>query len=141
MKLTITRVDGALSVRPSPPYLTEYLQYFHRGFKLVNYRRVNDFDLRLLHQIQQDGSMITLPGFFDQILKLINDNGDAADVIDNRTALPPVDWAAINGINWKGIGSTGLRDYQFQPVAEFLTKAQHSSGIVNAAGGFGLTLT
>jgi len=140
MEITITRVDGALSVVPSPPYLVEYLQYYHRGFKLVNYRRVNDFEQRLLHQIQPDGSLITFPGFFDKILELCHSNHDTVRVVDQRTALPPVAWEAIRDINWAGIGSTGLRAYQFDPIAEFLTKAQSSSGIVNAAGGFGKTI-
>lgn len=140
MEITITRVDGALAVTPSPPYLVSYLQYYHRGFKLVNYRRVNDFEQRLLHQIQPDGSLITFPGFFDKILELCHENHDAVRVVDQRTALPPVDWPAIQEINWAGIGSTGLRDYQFDPIAELLVKAQTSSGIVNAAGGFGKTI-
>lgn len=140
MEITITRVDGALSVTPSPPYLVEYLQYYHRGFKLVNYRRVNDFEQRLLHQVQPDGSLITFPGFFDKILELCHANHDVVRILDQRTALPPVDWQAIHDINWSGIGSTGLRAYQFDPIAEFLVKAQNSSGIVNAAGGFGKTI-
>lgn len=140
MEITITRVDGALSVSPSPPYLVDYLQYYHRGFKLVHYRRVNDFEQRLLHQIQSDGSLITFPGFFNKILELCHANHDVVRVIDRRTPLPPVSWEAIQAINWEGIGSTGLRDYQIEPISEFLVKAQSSSGIVNAAGGFGKTI-
>jgi superfamily II DNA or RNA helicase len=140
MEITITRVDGALSVRPGPPYLVDYLQYHHRGFKVVNYRRVNDFEQRLLHQAQPDGSLITFPGFFDKILELCHENHDTVRIVDNRSTLPPVNWQAIRDINWQGIGSTGLRDYQIEPISEFLVKAQHSSGIVNAAGGFGKTI-
>lgn len=140
MEITIKRVDGALSISPGPPYLVNYLQYHHRGFKVVNFRRVNDFEQRLLHQAQPDGSLITFQGFFDKILELCHDNHDVVRVIDQRRPLPPVDWAAIQGINWAGIGSTGLRDYQIDPISEFLVKAQNSSGIVNAAGGFGKTI-
>ena len=140
MELTITRLDGMLSVYPAPPYLVDYLQYHHRGFKIVNYRRVNDFERRLLHQMQEDGSLITFQGFHDQLLKLAHENHDTVRVLDQRTPLPGVDWQAIGDINWEGIGSTGLRAYQFDPIAEFLVKAQDSSGIVNAAGGFGKTI-
>lgn len=140
MEITITRVDGALSINPGPPYLVNYLQYHHRGFKVVNFRRVNDFEQRLLHQAQPDGSLITFPGFFDKILELCHENHDTVRVIDQRRPLPPVNWEAIRNINWQGIGSTGLRDYQIEPISEFLVKAQHSSGIVNAAGGFGKTI-
>lgn len=140
MELTITRVDGALGITPAPPYLVAYLQYHHRGFKIVNYRRVNDFDLRLLHQVQSDGSLITFPGFFHKVCELIQENGDTVTVKDQRTPLPAIDWEAIAGINWRGVGSTGLRDYQFEPISEFLVKAQSNSGIVNASGGWGKTL-
>jgi len=140
MEILITRVDGAMSIMPAPPYLVEYLQYYHRGFKLVNYRRVNDFEQRLLHQAQPDGSVITFPGFFDKVVELCHANRDTPVVVDQRTPAPPVAWEAIKGINWAGIGSTGLRAYQFEPIAEFLVKAQNSSGIVNAAGGFGKTI-
>lgn len=136
----MTRVDGAISVTPAPPYLVEYLQYHHRGFKLVHYRRVNDFELRKLHQIQPDGSLITFPGFCHKIRELCFANGDVVVEHDHRTALPPLDWAAINAINWASIGSTGLRDYQFEPIAEFLVKAQNDSGIVCAAAGYGKSL-
>lgn len=140
MELVLTRVDGALSVNPAPPYLIEYLQYYHRGFKVERYKRVNDFQLKLLHQVDADGTLITFAGFFDQICSLCQKNGDVVRVVDQRAALPLVNWQAIRDINWQAIGSTGLRDYQFDPIAEFLSKAQVTSGIVNATGGFGKTV-
>ena len=129
-----------MSISPAPPYLVEYLQYYHRGLKIVNYRRVNDFEKRLLHQSQPDGSILTFPGFYTAACKLIQENNDSVVTVDRRTPLPAVDWKAIQGINWAGIGSTGLRAYQLEPIAEFLTKAQDTSGIINSTGGTGKTI-
>lgn len=140
MDICITRVDGALRVNPAPPYIVEYLQYHHRGLGTKNYQRVNTFELRLLHSSDGSGGVTTFGGFFEHICKLISKNHDTYRVVDQRTALPDIDLDAINNINWKAIGSTGLRDYQLDPVVDFLFKMKENSGIVSATGGYGLPL-
>lgn len=127
MNLTITRIDGAVRVTPAPPYLVEYLRYSHRSFKTERYQRVNHFETRLLHRIDGEGGIITLQGFFEKICKLIHKNNDTFVVEDQRTPLPEIDWNRVKEI--------GLRDYQVEPVTEFLLKAKEHSGIVNATGG------
>lgn len=133
MNLQIIRVDGGLKVTPSPPYLLEYLKYFKRSFALQNYRRVNKFESRLLYRIDaEDGGLITLQGFFEQVTALIHKNGDIYSLDDRRTALPEIDWPRVKEI--------GLRDYQVGPYTDFLFKAMAGSGIVNATGGYGKTV-
>jgi superfamily II DNA or RNA helicase len=140
MHIVITRVDGALRVNPAPPYIIDYLKYHHRSFGKRGYKTVNKFEERLLHETDGSGGVTTLPGFFEHIANMIHKRGDTYEVDDLRTPLPETDWKAIKDINWKAIGSTGLRDYQVDPVVEFLFKLQQNSGIVNAAGGYGKTI-
>ena len=139
MEFTITRINGGLSVTPASPYLIDYLRYHHRGFKIVNYRKVPDYELKLLHSVN-DGVLTTLPGFYEKIVKLIEKNADTFKVVDLRTPLPAIDWEAIKNINWGNIDSTGFRNYQIDPLAEFLTKAQNNSGLLVASGGTGKTI-
>jgi len=140
MELIITRVDGALRINPAPPYITEYLRYSHRSFGKEFYKTVNKFETRLLHATDGEGGVTTLPGFFVGICNLIDKHMDTYRVVDLRSELPEPDWQAIRDINWKSIGSSGLRDYQVDPVIEFLFKLNENSGIVNAAGGYGKTI-
>ena len=136
----ITRVDGAVKIFPAPPYITDYLRYTHRGFEVQGYRKVNKFEQKFLYRLAEDGGVITFQGFYEKIVKLVHKHGDALQVADLRTALPQINLQAIKDINWAAIGTEGLRDYQFDPVLEFLAKAQQNSGIVNATGGWGKTI-
>lgn len=131
MQITLTRIDGGLHVSPAPPYLVKYLRYSHRSFKTVNYRRVNDFEERLLHTPDGSGGVYTLQGFFEKVCEMIHKHYDSFIVDDQRTPMPPVDWARIKKI--------GLRDYQIKPVIE-LFKNANNSGIINATGGWGKTI-
>ena len=140
MQITITRVDGAIRVNPAPPYITDYLRYYHRSFGTQFYKRVNKFEEILLHATDGEGGCTTLPGFYQHLCKLITKNKDTQVTVDMRTPLPEPDWQAIKDINWNGIASKGLRDYQVEPVIDFLFQAKENSGIVNAAGGFGKTI-
>lgn len=140
MEITITRVDGAMRVTPAPPYLTDYLQYSHRSFETKHWQKVNKFERIMLHATDGSGGITTLPGFFEHICRLIHKHSDRLNVDDRRTVLPELDLAAIRDINWEAINSTGLRDYQLDPVLEFLYKGKENSGIVNATGGYGKTI-
>ena len=140
MHIVITRVDGALKVSPAPPYIIDYLRYSHRSFGRRGYRTVNQFETRLLHATDGAGGITTLPGFFEHLTALIHKKMDTFEVVDLRTPLQEIDWQAIKDINWKAIDSTGLRDYQVDPVVDFLFKLKQNSGIVNATGGYGKTI-
>lgn len=140
MTITVTRVDGALAIKPAPPYLINYLQYTHRSFETVNWQRVNKFEKKMLYSLQEDGSIITFQGFFERVYGLITKNGDTCVIEDFRTPLGEPDWQAIKDINWEAIGSKGPRDYQFDPIVDFIFKAKENSGIVNATGGWGKTV-
>lgn len=132
MQIIVTRLDGAVTVNPAPPYLVDYLQYSHRSFETVNWKRVNKFERRLLFTPLQDGGIVTLPGFFCKIKELIARNQDHILEVEARTPLPSIDLARVKKI--------GLRDYQVDVVLDFLSKAQHHSGILNATGGYGKTI-
>jgi superfamily II DNA or RNA helicase len=132
MNIVITRIDGAMMTQPAPPYLIDYLQYSHRSFQMINYRRVNKFETKFMHHISEDGSLITLPGFFEKITQLIHQHHDTYTVTDNRTPMPEVNWEKVKDI--------GLRDYQMEDVVKFLFQAKDNSGIVNATGGYGKTI-
>jgi superfamily II DNA or RNA helicase len=140
MNITITRVDGAILINPAPSYITSYLQYSHRSFGFEGYRKVNKYEKKELYSHAPTGGVITFAGFFDKCSSLITREGDKLILEDMRTPVKEPDLAAIKDINWEGIGSTGLRDYQIDPVVELLYKAQHSSGIACAAGGYGKTI-
>lgn len=124
-------MDGGLLVNPAPPYLLKYLRYSHRSFKTKNWQKVNDFQERLLYVTDDHGGLITLPGFFDQICSLVHKNLDNYQILDYRTAMPPVDWQRVKQI--------GPRPYQVNDTVEFLTKGMQSSGICYATGGYGKT--
>lgn len=138
--IKLIRVDGALKIIPAPPYLTDYLQYSHRSFKTVRWQQVNDFQKRLLYSLDSDGGVITLPGFYEKVLKLIDKNNDLVVEEDHRTPMLNPDWHAINNMNWNGIGSTGLRDYQVDQVIELINAIQRNNGIVHCTGGAGKTI-
>jgi superfamily II DNA or RNA helicase len=140
MKITVIRVDGALKVDPAPDYITHYLQYSHRSFALRGWQRVNKFEKRELYSAAPDSGVITFAGFFDKITSLINDAGDEIIIDDRRTLVKEPDLPAVKNINWDGIGSVGLRDYQAPLVAEFLFAVRDGNGICCATGGVGKTI-
>jgi superfamily II DNA or RNA helicase len=140
MDIEVTRVDGAVRVNPAPPYIPKFLQYTHRGFKRERWQMVNDYQKRLLHTPHPDGGIVTFQGFYDSIAALIHKHGDKLVSIDLRSPVGEPDLVAVRDINWDAIGSTGPRDYQFDPIVEFLYKAKETSGIVNATGGWGKTV-
>jgi superfamily II DNA or RNA helicase len=140
MELQIQRIDGALRVNPAPPYITTYLQYNHRSFEREKYQMVNKWHKRLLYSNHPDGGVITFQGFYHKLADLIHKNGDVLRVEDMRTQIGEPDLQAVKDINWEAIGSTGPRDYQIDPIVEFLYKAKDGSGIVNATGGWGKTV-
>lgn len=140
MTITMTRIDGALWVNPAPPYLTDYLQYQHRSFAMEGWRKVNRFDKKLLYNPADDGGVITFQGFFEKLCTLVHKHGDLFVVDDQRTPLTEPDFQAVKGINWAGINSTGPRDYQYEPIVDFLFKARDNSGVANCTGGWGKTV-
>lgn len=140
MHIAFTRVDNALRFSPAAPGLLDHLHYHRREFRRVQGRMATVFEKRDLYRMLPDGSVLTLPGFYPALVRLVADQGDTSATDDRRTAPPALDWAAVNGIRWEGIGSTGLRDYQMPAMAEFLTRAQQENGIVCATGGYGKTI-
>ena len=131
MKITITRFDGGLKVDSCPMYLSKFLKYHHREMKSINYRRECVFVERLLYSTDADGSIYTLPGFYNDIVKLIGKNMDLVETLDYRSAMPEPDWGRVKQIK--------LRDYQREPVLDMLFKGMEDSGVINATGGFGKT--
>ena len=119
MNIKITRKDGGLQINPAPPYVTKYLKYQHRSMEIVKYKRVPVFTERLLHASDPDGSIYTLPGYFEKICKLIHKNSDTFHVEDFRTPMPAIDWAAVKAV--------GLRDYQIDHVVSGLKKGMENS--------------
>lgn len=140
MEIALHRVDGALRVNPSPPYVTKYLRYHHRTIVTQGYRQKTVFEERLLHSSDGSGGVTTFQGFFSPICDLIHKHSDTFTVTDDRSPLPEIDWEAIGKINWAAVGSSGLRDYQVDPVIDFLFKLQTNSGIARATGGWGKTI-
>lgn len=137
MEITVTRINGALRINPAPNYLLDYLKYSHRSFEKKHYRTVNSYETKLLYEVDGSGGIITLPGFYAQVVKKISKNCDVLKVVDLRTPLPALDLEAVSNINWAGIGSSGLRDYQYGPMSEFLAKIQDGSGVAVCVGGWG----
>jgi superfamily II DNA or RNA helicase len=137
MNITITRVDGAIQIHPAPTYITSYLQYSHRSFGFQGWRKVNKFEKKELYSVAPNGGVITFAGFFDKLTDRITREHDTPVIEDLRTPVKEPDLAEVKRINWKGIGSTGLRDYQINPIVEFLFKAQAGNGIACCAGGWG----
>jgi len=135
VEITLSRVDGALGINPAPAYLTNYLQYSHRSFGFEGYKKVNKYDKKQLYSINPDGGLVTFPGFHTKVRELIERNDDTINELDLRTPAGEPDIQRILDINWKGIDSTGLRDYQLDPVLEFLYKAKDTNGICCATGG------
>lgn len=140
MQIVITRYDGGLQINPAPPYITDYLKYSRRSFGRVMYRTVAQYEVIQLHHIAPNGGVLTFPGFFEKIVKLIKKNTDTFEIQDRRTPLPEVDWNAIKNINWAGNNYEGLRDYQIDLVIEFLAKTKVNPGIVCGVGGIGKTV-
>lgn len=131
MKITVTRFDGGIKVNPCPIYLSKFLRYHHREMRSIQYRRECVFVEKLLYASDSDGSIYTLPGFYHDIVGLINKNMDVVEHEDLRTPMPDPDWKAVKKIK--------LRDYQQQPVIDLLFKGAEESGVINATGGFGKT--
>ena len=140
MNLTITRVDGAIAVDKAPEYLTNYLQYSHRSFGMQGWRKVNKYEKKQLFTIREEGGLITFSGFYEKVKALIVREGDKAVEVDMRTPVGEPNIHAINAINWAGIDSEGLRDYQIEPIVEFLYKAKDVNGVCCATGGYGKTI-
>lgn len=131
MKINIVRFDGGLKINPCPVYLSKFLRYHHREMKSINYRRECVFTEKVLYVHDQDGSVYTLPGFYESVVKLIHKNLDIPETQDLRTPLPEPDWEAVKKIK--------LRDYQLNPTLDLIFKGMQESGVINAAGGFGKT--
>lgn len=133
MKITLTRFRRGLQVHPAPTYLTKYLKYRHKSLELVGFKRKPVFREVLLHQPDLNGSggVVTFQGFFKKVCELIIKNGDTFEVIDQRPAMPEVDWEEIKRI--------GPKDYQIDPLVNFLTEGMTNSGIVHCCGGWGKT--
>jgi hypothetical protein len=131
MHIEITRFDGGLRLKPFPPYLAKYLKYSHREMKTIQYKRECVFVEKLLYSIDSDGYAFTLPGFFTKVTGLIHKNLDTYSVEDLRTPLPPIDWMRIKQFK--------LRDYQIPLVADLILRGEQDSGVINAAGGIGVT--
>ena len=129
MKLKITRFDGGLKISPCPAYLNKFLRYHHREMKSVQYKRECVFTERLLYATDVDGSIFTLPGLYQDIVKLLSKNLDTLELEDYRTPMPDPDWNEVKKIK--------LRDYQLEPVLDLLFKGKEDSGVINATGGFG----
>ena len=139
MEIKITQVEGAIRINPAPPYVTTYLQYTHRSFAREHWKMVNKFEKKLLYTPHPEGGVVTFQGFFAKLCQLVHKNGDMLVVEDVRTPVGEPDLQAVKDINWEAIRSTGPRDYQIDPIVEFLYKAKEGSGIVNATGGKLLT--
>ena len=131
MNITITLIDGGIRVSPITDYLTQYLKYSHRKIETIRYKRETTFEERLLYETDGQGGLYTLQGFFKKICNLIHKNKDTFKIIDLRTPLPDIDWAAVKAV--------GLRDYQVDAVVKGLAEGTVNSGIFNAAGGYGKT--
>ena len=99
--------------------------------KSVQYKRECVFVEKLLYATDSDGSIYTLPGFYNDIIKLCNKHMDLVETEDFRTIMPEPDWVAVKKIS--------LRDYQKQPTLDLLFKGIEDSGVINATGGFGKT--
>lgn len=131
MKITITRFDGGLKINPCPAYLSKFLRYHHREMKSIQYKRECVFTEKLLYATDNDGSIFTLPGFYQDIVALLHKHLDVAELVDYRTPMPEPDWAAVKKIK--------LRDYQVEVTLDMIFKGMEDSGVVNATGGFGKT--
>jgi superfamily II DNA or RNA helicase len=99
--------------------------------KSIQYRRECVFTEKLLYATDSDGAIYTLPGFYADIIKLLNKNMDVAEIQDLRTPMPEPDWQAIKKIK--------LRDYQVEAALDLIFKGKEDSGVINATGGFGKT--
>ena len=140
MNINITRVNGAITIDPAPSYITGYLQYSHRSFGMRGWKRVNVYEKKELYSSLPTGGIVTFAGFFDKLSVLIASEGDTLLVTDARTPVKEPDLQAIKDIDWEAIDSKGLRDYQVEPIVEFLYKAKEGNGICCAAGGYGKTI-
>lgn len=131
MNIHITLLDGGIHLTPATEYLTKYLKYSHRKMEMVRFKRKTVFEERLLHQMDGEGGLFTLQGFYVRVCNIIHKNNDTYTIKDERTPLPDVDWRAVKDV--------GLRDYQIDAVAKGLTLGSEQSGIFYAAGGYGKT--
>lgn len=131
MNIEITRLKRGIHVNVATPYLTKYLKYNHRSMEFINYKKKPVFTERLLHTPDGKGGLFTLQGFFEKVCELIHQAHDTYVVKDLRTPLPDIDWPAVKALN--------PRDYQIEPLVEFLTKGIDNSGVILAAGGWGKT--
>lgn len=133
MKIRLTRLKRGLHILPAPTYLTKYLKYKHKSLELVKFKRKPVFKDVLLHQPDQNGSggVVTFQGFFTSVCDLITKNGDTFEVEDDRDAMPEIDWEEVKRI--------GPKEYQIDPVVQYLTEGMTNSGIIHCCGGWGKT--
>jgi superfamily II DNA or RNA helicase len=131
MKIKLTRFDGGLKVDCCPTYLGKFLRYHHREMRSVNFKRECVFVEKLLYANAPDGSIFTLPGFYNDIVRLVGKNMDVLEIEDFRSPMPEPDWDMVKKIK--------LRDYQVEPALDLIFKGMQDSGVINAAGGFGKT--
>jgi superfamily II DNA or RNA helicase len=131
MKVHLTRFDGGLRIKNSPPYVLKFLKYSHREMKSVNYKRQSVFIEKLLYSHGGENEIFTLAGFYDDVVALLKKHMDLYETEDFRTPLPEADWHRIRAIK--------LRDYQMEPVLDLVFKGTEQSGVINATGGFGKT--
>jgi superfamily II DNA or RNA helicase len=99
--------------------------------KSVQYKRECVFVEKLLYATDSEGAIYTLPGFYKDLVGLMNKHMDVVETEDLRTPMLEPDWEAVKKIS--------LRDYQVQPVIDLLFKGKEDSGVINATGGFGKT--
>ena len=131
MKIKLTRFDGGIKIDSCPVYLSKFLRYHHREMKSINFRRECVFVEKLLYATTEDGSIFTLPGFYQSIVHLVSKNLDVLEIEDFRSPMPEPDWTEVKKIK--------LRDYQITPALDLIFKGMEESGVINAAGGFGKT--
>lgn len=97
-----------------------------QGDESVNYRRECVFVEKLLYATDVDGSIFTLPGFYNDIVRLVGKNLDTLEIEDFRSPMPPPDWEEVKKIK--------LRDYQKEPMLDLVFKGMEDSGVINATG-------
>ena len=131
MIITLTRYDGGLHVHPATPYIRTALTYSHRSSEVRNYKREDVFTRKELFELDGQGGLCTLQGFFRRLETVVAKHHDQAAVVDTREKIPQPNWEVAK--TWIG----KLRDYQVEPYVDLLVKSQTDSGLCVCTGGFG----